>query len=108
MFNAMVFMSRQTGKLLKLLSEGQRVGRLAVKIRNPALARQVAAELNAMSDGGYKAWSREDLSEAHQKSMLKEGGISAMIGFAVVVGTYIGVVITGQTLQGALLANIKE
>ena len=108
MFNAMVFMSRQTGKLLKLLNEGQRVGPLVVKIRNPALARQVAAELNAMSDGGYKAWSREDLSEASQKSMLKEGGISVMIGFAVVVGTFIGIVITWQTLQGAILANIKE
>jgi putative ABC transport system permease protein len=108
LFNAMVFMSRQTGKLLKLLNEGQRVGPLVVKIRNPALSQQVAAELNAMSDGGYKAWSREELSEASQKSMLKEGGISVMIGFAVVVGTFIGIVITWQTLQGAILANIKE
>jgi putative ABC transport system permease protein len=40
--------------------------------------------------------------------MLKEGGISVMIGFAVVVGAFIGVVITWQTLQGAILANIKE
>jgi putative ABC transport system permease protein len=108
LFNAMVFMSRQTGKLLKLLNEGQRVGPLVVKIRNPALSQQVAAELNAMSDGGYKAWSREELSEASQKSMLKEGGISVMIGFAVIVGTFIGIVITWQTLQGAILANIKE
>jgi len=108
LFNAMVFMSSQTGKLLKLLNEGQRVGPLVVKIRNPAVAQQVAAELNAMSEGGYKAWSREDLSEASQKSMLKEGGISVMIGFAVVVGTFIGIVITWQTLQGAILANIKE
>jgi putative ABC transport system permease protein len=108
MFNAMVFMSRQTGKLLKLLNEGQRVGPLIVKIRDPALAQQVAAELNAMSDGRYKAWSRQDLSVASQKSMLKEGGISVMIGFAVVVGTFIGIVITWQTLQGAILANIKE
>ncbi len=107
-FNAMVFMSRQTGKLLNLLNEGQRVGPLIVKIREPALAPQVAAELNAASDGHYKAWSREHLSESSQKSMLKEGGISVMIGFAVVVGTFIGIVITWQTLQGAILANIKE
>lgn len=108
MFNAMVFMSRQTGKLLSLLNEGPRVGPLIVKIRDPALAEQVAAELNATSDGHYKAWSRQHLSEASQKSMLKEGGISVMIGFAVVVGTFIGIVITWQTLQGAILANIKE
>jgi putative ABC transport system permease protein len=108
MFNAMVFMSRQTGKLLSLLNEGQRVGPLIVKIREPGLAQQVAAELNATSEGHYKAWSRRDLSESSQKSMLKEGGISVMIGFAVVVGTFIGIVITWQTLQGAILANIKE
>jgi putative ABC transport system permease protein len=108
MFNATVFISRQTAKLLHLLSDDQRVGPLVVKIRNPALARQVATELNTMSNGQYKAWSREDLSDATQKSMLKEGGISVMIGFAVVIGTFIGVVITWQTLQGAILANIKE
>jgi len=108
MFNATVFISRQTAKLLHLLSDDQRVGPLVVKIKNPALARQVAAELNAMSNGQYKAWSREDLSDATQKSMLKDGGISVMIGFAVVVGAFIGVVITWQTLQGAILANIKE
>jgi putative ABC transport system permease protein len=108
MLNAMVFMSRQTGKLLGLLNEGPRVGPLIVKIRDPALAQQVAAELNAASDGHYKAWSRQDLSEASQKSMLKEGGISVMIGFAVVVGGFIGIVITWQTLQGAILANIRE
>ncbi len=106
--NAMVFMSRQTGKLLGLLNEGPRVGPLIVKIRDPALAQEVTAELNAGSEGHYKAWSREDLSEASQKSMLKEGGISVMIGFAVVVGAFIGIVITWQTLQGAILANIKE
>jgi putative ABC transport system permease protein len=108
LFNAMVFMSRQTGKLLNLLNEGQRVGPLIVKIKEPRLAQQVAAELNATSEGHYKAWSRRDLSESSQKSMLKEGGISVMIGFAVVVGTFIGIVITWQTLQGAILANIKE
>src|SRR5258708_9261978 len=47
MFNAMVFMSRQTGKLLKLLNEGQPFGPLRVKIRNPALPPQVPADLTA-------------------------------------------------------------
>jgi putative ABC transport system permease protein len=107
-FNASVFISRQTAKLLHLLSDEQRVGPLVVKIKHPILARQVAAELNVMSNGQYKAWSREALSDATQKSMLKDGGISVMIGFAVVVGTFIGIVITWQTLQGAILANIKE
>jgi putative ABC transport system permease protein len=108
LWNPTVFVSRQSAKLLHLLSDDQRVGPLVVKIRDPAMARQVASELNALSKGQYKAWSREELSDATQKSMLKDGGISVMIGFAVVVGTFIGIVITWQTLQGAILANIKE
>lgn len=108
MFNALVFISRQTAKLIKVYDDGPRVGPLVVKIRNPGNAGQVAANLNAMSSGQYKAWSREALSLASQKSMLKEGGIVVMIGFAVVVGAFIGIVITWQTLQGAILANVKE
>ncbi len=108
MFNALVFVSRQTAKLIKVYDDGPRVGPLVVKIKNPASAVQVAADLNAMASGQYKAWSREALSLASQKSMLKEGGIVVMIGFAVVVGAFIGIVITWQTLQGAILANVKE
>ena len=108
MFNATVFASPQTAKLLNLANDGPRVGPLMVKIKHPALALQVAAELNALSKGQYRAWSREELSKVSQKSMLKEGGIAVMIGFAVVVGAFIGVVITWQTLQGAILANVKE
>lgn len=108
MFNAMVFVSRQTAKLLYLTDDGPRVGPLMVKIKDPTRAKQVAAELNMMSHGQFKAWSREDLSKVSQRSMLKEGGIVIMIGFAVVVGIFIGIVITWQTLQGAIMANIKE
>ena len=108
MFNATIFVSWQTAKLLNLADDGPRVGPLMVKIKHPNEALQVAAGLNALAKGQYRAWSREELSKASQKSMLKEGGIAVMIGFAVVVGAFIGVVITWQTLQGAILANIKE
>jgi len=108
MFNAMVFMSRQTTELLGLSNAGPTVGPLAVKIRDPLRATQVADELNILGRGQYKAWPRADLSRVSRRSMLKEGGISVMIGFAVVIGAFIGVVITWQTLQGAILANLKE
>lgn len=108
MFNAMVFMSRQTSDLLGLSNEGPTVGPLAVKIRDPLRASEVAAELNLMGRGQYKAWPRDDLSRVSRRSMLKEGGISVMIGFAVIIGAFIGVIITWQTLQGAILANLKE
>ena len=108
MFNAMVFMSRQTSDLLGLSNEGPTVGPLAVKIRDPLRASEVAAELNLMGRGQYKAWPRDDLSRVSRRSMLKEGGISVMIGFAVIIGAFIGVIITWQTLQGEILANLKE
>lgn len=108
MFQSMVFVSRQTAKLLYIVQEGPRVGPLLVKVKNPARAAQTVAELNALGKGQYKAWTREDLSKVSQRSMLKEGGISVLVGFMVVVGIFIGIVITWQTLQGAIMANIKE
>jgi putative ABC transport system permease protein len=108
MFNSIVFTSRQTAKLLNIVDEGPRVGGLLVKIKDPKRVHQVVAELNQMGSGQYKAWAREDLSKVSERGMLKEGGISVIIGFAVVVGAFIGIVITWQTLQSAILANIKE
>jgi putative ABC transport system permease protein len=108
MFNSFVFVSIQTAKLLHQYEEGPRVGALVVKIRDPLRAAQVTDELNVLAKGQYKAWTRKAFSVASQKSMLKQGGIVVMIGFAAVVGAFIGIVITWQTLQGAILANIKE
>lgn len=107
-FLTTVFMSRQTARLLHLLSDDQRVGPLVVKLKYPLRARQVADELNAASNGQFKAWTREDLSNATQKSMLEDGSVSVFLGFAVLIGAFIGIVITWQTLQGAIMANIKE
>ena len=108
MFNAVVFVSPQTAKLIRQFNDGPQIGAIVVKIARGARASEVAAQLNEMAKGRYRAWSREALSEAGQRSMLKEGGIVVILGFAVVVGIFIGVVITWQTLQGAILANIKE
>ncbi|MDC7675766.1 ABC transporter permease [Asticcacaulis machinosus] len=108
LFNAMVFTSRQTAKLLNLADEGPRVGSLLVKVADPARTDQVVEELNSMGKGQYKAWTRAQLSEKNQEAMFKESFIVIILGFMLLVGIFIGVVITWQTLQGAILANIKE
>jgi putative ABC transport system permease protein len=108
LFNSVVFMSHQTAKLLALVDDGPRVGPLVVRIKASANAAHVAAELTLLGKGQFKAWSREDLSDTSQRAMLKDGGIAVMLGFAVVVGIFIGIVITWQTLQSAILANIRE
>ncbi len=108
MFNTQVFTSTQTAKLLYVTNSGPRVGPLLVKLTPTAKAEDVAAQLNQMSAGKYKAWTREQLSKSSQMGMMKEGGIAIMIGFMVFVGIGIGIIITWQTLQGAIMANIKE
>ncbi|MEI9904088.1 MAG: ABC transporter permease [Asticcacaulis sp.] len=108
MFNDMVFTSRQTAKLLYVIDEGPRVGSLLVKVKDPKSAKRVVSELNSMGKGQYKAWTREQLSATSEMSILKEGPIMVILIFMVVVGFFIGIVITWQTLQAAILANIKE
>lgn len=108
MFNTQVFTSYQTAKLLYIADDGPRVGPLLVKLKDPTRAKAVAAELNAIGTGQFKAWTREELSKSSQMGMMKEGGIAIMVGFMALVGIFIGIVITWQTLQGAILANIKE
>ena len=108
MFNTQVFTSYQTAKLLYIAYDGPRVGPLLVKLKDPTKSKEVASELNIIGAGQFKAWTREDLSKSSQVGMMKEGGIAIMIGFMALVGVFIGIVITWQTLQGAIMANIKE
>jgi len=108
MMQPMVITSRQTAKLIGLTDEGPRVGPLMVKIRDPARAETVRDQLNAVNGGLYRAWTREELGEANQQSLLKESFIIVILGFALVIGAIVGVVITWQTLRGAIFANIKE
>jgi putative ABC transport system permease protein len=103
-----VVMSRQTLRAVGLANRGIRSGPLMVRIRNPERASIVRDELNAASNGAYKAWLRTDLADANERAMLQEQIIGAMLVFSVVLGAFIGVGITSQTLRGAILASIKE
>lgn len=102
-----VFVSRQT---LRLISppKSNKVGALMVRIKDPTHAEQVRDDLNKMAHGRYRAWTKAELSKANAKDLLKEPIISIMLNASLVLSTIIGVIITWQTLQGAILANIKE
>ena len=101
-------MSRDTLRLLGEAYRGSRVGPLMITLRDPSRADIVVAQLNAMSNGQYRAWTRADLSKAGETAMFEEGIVVVLLGFAVVLGAIIGTAITWQTLRGAILANIKE
>lgn len=106
--NQMVFMSRTTARLLGLVNSGPRVGPLMVRIKDPSKATKVRDELNAHADGQYRAWTRNELAEANQQSLLQDNFIGIMLVGGVFIGLIVGISITWQTLQGAILANIKE
>lgn len=108
MMQSTIVMSRDTLRMLGQADTGPRVGPLMVKLRNPANADRVAAEINAMGNGQWKAWTRQGLADANAGAMFEEGILVIIIGGCVVLGTIIGVSITWQTLRGAIMANIKE
>ncbi|WP_333591373.1 ABC transporter permease [Brevundimonas sp.] len=108
MMQATIVMSRDTLRMLGQADTGPRVGPLMVKLRHPANADRVAAEINAMGNGQWKAWTRQGLADANASAMFEEGILVIIIGGCVVLGTIIGVAITWQTLRGAIMANIKE
>lgn len=108
MMDTDIVTSRQTMRALGMAPSGNRTGALMVRIRDPARAEIVRDQLNAVSNGAYRAWLRGDLAEANQKAMLQEQIIGIMLGFSVILSIIIGVGITSQTLRGAILASIKE
>lgn len=108
MMSPTVVTSRDTLRLLGMASNGQRVGPLMVRIADPARSEVVRDQLNAALNGKARAWTRAELAEANGAAMLKEQIIGVILGFAVFLGTVIGIAITSQTLRGAILASIKE
>jgi putative ABC transport system permease protein len=103
-----VVMSRDTLRMLGQADTGPRVGPLMIKLRDPSQAQIVATQLNAMGNGQWKAWTRQELADANAGAMFEEGILVIIIGGCVVLGIIIGVAITWQTLRGAIMANIKE
>lgn len=108
MMGSTIVMSRDTLRMLGRADTGPRVGPLMIKLRDPAQAERVAAQLNVLGDGQWKAWTRQELADANAGAMFEEGILVIIIGGCVVLGTIIGVAITWQTLRGAIMANIKE
>ena len=103
-----VVMSRDTLRMVGQADTGPRVGPLMIKLRDPAQASVVAAQLNEIGKGQWKAWTRQELADANAGAMFEEGILVIIIGGCVVLGIIIGVAITWQTLRGAIMANIKE
>ena len=102
-----VIMSRQTQRLMGRANDDQ-LGLLMVRIKDPAQTNRVRDELNAMGKDQFRVWDKKELSKRTINDAMQQGPIAIMMLFLTVIGFIIGVVITWQTLRGAILANIKE
>ncbi len=102
-----VIMSRQTQRLMGRANDDQ-LGLLMVRIKDPAQTNRVRDELNAMGKDQFRVWDKKELSKQTINDAMQQGPIAIMMLFLTVIGFIIGVVITWQTLRGAILANIKE
>jgi len=70
---------------------------------------QVIKELQPKgSHSAYSVWSAFDFSAQSQIYWLLESGAGAASGFASILGIVVGVLITSQTLRGAILSALKE
>ncbi|RAK56597.1 ABC transporter permease [Phenylobacterium deserti] len=106
--NKQVVMSRDSLRLLGMAGGDDKTGPLMVRIRDASQAEAVRDQLNAVAKDTYRAWTKEELSKANQKAIMKEQIIGIFLGFSLFLGFLIGVGITSQTLRGAILSSIKE
>ncbi len=108
MMDPQVVMSRETLRMLGLSNSVTYTGPLLVRLKHPEKAELVRDQLNLVAKGRYRAWTKAELSLANQNFILNQQIVGIMMGFTVVIGTAIGIIITALTLRGAILANIKE
>lgn len=105
--NPGIIMSRQTLRLFGRANT-TRLGPLMVRLKDPTQAERVRDDLNAIADSQYRAWTKPELRKATLDGFLREGFIALFLNAATALGFFVGVIITWQTLRGAILANIKE
>ncbi|MHC3126810.1 permease [Brevundimonas sp. GN22] len=108
MMQPTIVMSRDTLRMMGQADTGPNVGPLMVKLKDPARASIVAAQLNDMGKGQWKVWTRQQLADANATALFEEGILVIIVAGCAVLGLIIGVAITWQTLRGAIMANIKE
>ena len=106
--NASVTLSRDTMRLLGMLTKNGKTGPLMIRVEDPTRTEIVRDQLNAVAAGNYRAWTRAELAKANEGALMGEQIIGLFLGFSLFLGILIGTGITSQTLRGAILSSIKE
>ena len=103
------FCSAHTARqLLGYILPADHVTYLVARCDTPARAREVAAELRAEYPDDMTARSGADFSTDSRTYWLFRTKAGIAIGYAAVLGLFVGAVITAQTLYSATVASAKE
>jgi putative ABC transport system permease protein len=103
-----IVMSRDSMRLIGVGARDGYTGPLMVRIDDPANARLVCDQLNAIAHGAYHAWTREEFNRANERAVLAEQIVGVLLIFLNIMSVVIGIGITSQTLRSAVISNIRE
>jgi putative ABC transport system permease protein len=104
-----VFCSLHTARqLLGFLLPADHVTYLLVRTDTPERAKQVAADLREQYPDDMTVYTAEEFSTGSRWYWLLRTKAGVAIGYAALLGLFVGMVITAQTLYSATAANAKE
>jgi putative ABC transport system permease protein len=104
-----VFCSLYTARhLMGLMLPPDHITYILARCESPERAREVAHELCQEYGGDMKAYTAEGFSTGSRLYWLYRTKAGVAIGFAALLGLFVGAVITAQTLYSATVANAKE
>jgi putative ABC transport system permease protein len=106
---AWVFCSLYTARhLLGFLLPSDHVTYLLVRCAAPERSREIARDLRAQYGSDMGAYTAEEFSFRSRWYWLLRTKAGIAIGYAALLGLFVGAVITAQTLYSATAANAKE
>jgi len=90
-------------------SNANRMTYFVAKLRDPALADDVAARLRGTSAfGKYDVWTAQDFARRSQLYWMFDTGAGAGVLFLAGIVFLVGAVITSQTLVAAVIGSVRE
>jgi putative ABC transport system permease protein len=78
------------------------------RVRDPSRVREVRERLQSAAGGKYAVWTRDELSRRSMLFWLFDTGAGLGFVFAALIVVGVGIVITSQTLIGALAGSLRE
>ncbi len=104
-----VFCSLYTARhLMGFMLPPDHVSYFLARCESPARAKEVAEELRKQYGNDMMAYTAEEFSTGSRVYWLLRTKAGVAIGFAALLGLFVGAVITAQTLYSATRANAKE